>query len=290
MTPALTKVIRKIEIQTTRLAKDMFAGLYRSAFKGQGIEFEEVREYQPGDDVDNIDWPVTSHMQRPYIKIFREERDLTVLLLIDASASTRFGSTELKSQLIAEIGALLAFSAIKNNDRVGLMLFTEEVEKYIPPKRSVRHVLRVIRELLAFTPQRKGTNISKALSFLGKVQSKSNVCFLISDFICPDYSKEAALIALQQDLIAISVSDPLEERFPNIQLADLEDLENGTEGLIDTTSSAFQESYPAKMNERLLLQQKLMAKVGGGFVDIRTDRPYLPILRKFFKLRSKRPK
>lgn len=290
MTPALTKVIRKIEIQTTRLAKDMFAGLYRSAFKGQGIEFEEVREYQPGDDVDNIDWPVTSHMQRPYIKIFREERDLTVLLLIDASASTRFGSTELKSQLIAEIGALLAFSAIKNNDRVGLMLFTEEVEKYIPPKRSVRHVLRVIRELLAFTPQRKGTNISKALSFLGKVQSKSNVCFLISDFICPDYSKEAALIALQQDLIAISVSDPLEERFPNIQLADLEDLENGTEGLIDTASSAFQESYPAKMNERLLLQQKLMAKVGGGFVDIRTDRPYLPILRKFFKLRSKRPK
>jgi len=291
MAPELFKSIRRIHIQTNRLARDILAGLYRSAFKGRGMEFEEVREYQPGDDIRSIDWPVTSRMNHPYVKLFREERELTVMLLVDVSCSTRFGSLEeLKSELIAEIGAVLAFSAIKNNDKVGLILFTTEVELYIPPSGSVRHVLRVIRELLAFKGKHKGTDIGKALAFLGHVQSKQCVCFLLSDFICPDYSHEAAVLATHHDLIAISITDPRETAFPRMQLAVLEDLESGKVDLFDTSDAAFQHSLSEASENRIRQQKQLMDSLGAGFIDIRADKPYVPVLRKFFKLRSVYPK
>lgn len=285
--PSLSKTIRQIQFLSTHLAEDVLAGAYRSAFKGRGMEFEEVREYQPGDEVRSIDWNVTARMNRPYVKNFREERDLTVHLLVDVSASTRFGSHYgLKSTLIAEIGAVLAFSAIKNNDRIGLILFTDEVEKYIPPRKGTRHVLRLIRELLAFKPQRKGSDVGKALAFFGKVQRKVSICFLLSDFICPDYAHEAAIVALHHDLVALYIRDAQEKAFPNIGLAQLSDLETGKEAFIDTSSHALQQSVKEKSANDLLHHKQLIKKLGAGFIEIATDQPFMRPLRMFFKMRS----
>lgn len=291
MTPEILKTIRRIQIQTTRLAKDILAGLYRSAFKGRGMEFEEVREFQSGDDIRTIDWPVTSRMNHPYVKLFREERELTVMLLVDVSSSTHFGTRgNLKSTLIAEIGAVLAFSAIRNNDKVGLILFSNQVEKYIPPRSSLRHVLRVIRELLLFKPQFPKTDINEALEFLGHTQAKPCVCFLISDFICPDFSQSAALITPRHDLIGICVTDPREFELPEISLTRLKDLESGLEKKIDTFDKEVQKTLKAKAQQRLLDQKNRMNKLGADFVDIRTDQSYVIPLRRFFKLRSLHPK
>lgn len=285
--PDLFKTIRRIEIVSTQLANDILAGAYRSAFKGRGMEFEEVREYQPGDEIRTIDWNVTARMSNPFVKIFREERDITVILVVDVSGSSRFGGRNgLKSELIAEIGAVLAFSAIKNNDKVGLILFTDIVEKYVPPRKGTRHVLRIIRELLAFEPQQRGSNLKGALSFLGKVQSKPGICFLISDFLCSDYAHEAAIIAKKHDLISISVSDPYEHSFPQLGLVHVADLETGQTTLVDAAFPSFQKEFQRKTTERLAKQKQLMGKIGAGFIDIRTDQPYLAELRKFFKLRE----
>lgn len=282
------KKIQRIQIQTTHLANAILAGAYRSAFKGKGMEFEEVREYEPGDDIRTIDWNVTARMQNPYVKSYREERDITVMLIVDVSASARFGSTnKLKAELIAEIGGIIAFSAIKNNDRVGLILFSDIVEKYVPPKKGVRHVMRVIRELLLHKPQHKSTNIAAALDFLGGVQAQSGVCFLISDFISPDYAHEASLMAKKHDLITIGITDPDEIAFPNMGLINLQDLETGQTQVIDSSHKATQEAFQKHAQERLTTHQHLMNKIGAGFIDLRTNQPYIPAMKKFFKNRGK---
>ncbi len=286
---SLLKKIRRIQFQTTHLADDVLAGAYRSAFRGRGMEFEEVREYQPGDEIRTIDWNVTARMNHPYVKSFREEREITLTLAVDISSSTRFGSGHhLKSDLIAEIAAVLAFSAIKNNDKVALLLFSQDVEKYYPPKKGLRHVLKIIRELLVTTPRHQGTNISAALAFLGRVKQRSGICFLISDFICQDYSHEAAIIAKEHELVCLALSDPTESRFPAMGLTTLYDLETGVECLIDTESSQVQKALKSKSAERMDNNRQLMRKVGGDFCEIHTERPYLAQLRKFFLLRQMR--
>lgn len=286
----LIKTIRHIQIITTQLARDVFAGAYRSAFKGKGMEFEEDREYQAGDEVRNIDWNVTARMNHPFVKNFREERDLTVLLVVDVSASSRFGSRDqFKSELIAELSAVLAFSAIKNNDRVGLLLFSEIVETFIPPRKGIRHILRIIRELLAFKPKQQGSNLKEALSFLGKLHSQAGICFVVSDFICPDFNREAALVAHRYDLIAICVTDPHEIAFPAIGLANIKDLETGKLSIIDTNSNAVRDHFQKVSEERIAKVKHLMQKIGAGFIDIRTDQSYIKALKKFFKLRERRP-
>lgn len=291
MTPELFKNIRHLQIYTTQLAKDVLAGLYRSAFKGRGMEFEEVREYQPGDEIRSIDWNVTARMNHPFVKVFREERELTVMLLVDISASQKFGSDQkLKRQLVAEIAGVLAFTTLKNNDKLGLILFSDRVEKYIPPRTSQRHILRVIRELLVHETTEKGTNIAEALSYLGRVQTKSSICFLISDFISEDYSHQALLTSQHHDLISICVTDPYEIELPKIHLMNVEDLENKQTAVIDTSNNLVREQQREAAEERISNNKKLMDNMGAGFIDIRTDKPYLPILRKFFQLRSERRK
>lgn len=285
----LFKKIQRIQIQTRKLANDILAGAYRSAFKGKGMEFEEVREYQAGDEIRCIDWNVTARMGHPYIKSFREEREISVILVVDVSSSSMFGSTGLlKSEIIAEIGAVIAFSAIKNNDKIGLILFSDIIEKYLPPKKGLRHVLRVIRELLVFKPKSRGTNLSHALSFLGKVQAKSGVCFLISDFLCSDYSHEIALIAQKHDLISICVSDPYELGFPTMNLMNLTDLETGQSYVLDSSSATLQNNFTKVATVRLKEHESLMKQAGADFIDIRTDQPYLSALRKFFKIRERK--
>jgi uncharacterized protein (DUF58 family) len=285
----LLKKIRRIQIQTTHLANDVLAGAYRSAFKGKGMEFEEVREYQQGDDIRSIDWNVTARMSRPYVKNFREERELSVILAVDVSASTRFGSGNvLKSDLIAEIAAVLAFSAIKNQDKVALLLFSDKVEKYFPPKKGTRHVLRIIRELLTYKSQERATNISEALSFLGKVQARSGVCFLISDFICPDFFHEAALAAKRYDLVPIAIIDPAEKSFPKIDLVTLADLESGVQTLIDTNTAATSNQLQKNARERLSNLKKMMQKLGTELCMIDTHLPYTQQLKKYFSFRLKK--
>ena len=231
----------------------------------------------------------TARMNHPYVKNFREERELTVILIVDISASCRFGSTNrLKKEIIAEISALFAFSAIKNNDKVGLILFSDTVEKYLPPKKGVKHVLRVIRELLFFESKGKGSNIKEALSFFGKIQHRSAVCFLLSDFICPDYSWEASLLAKRHDLISIAVTDPCEIKFPALNLVNLSDLETGEIRTIDTSSPEVQTQFQEMATQRLTFHRDLMTRIGAGFIDIRTNQSYLPPLRKFFKMREKK--
>lgn len=286
----LLKKIRRIHIQTTHLANDVLAGAYRSAFKGKGMEFEEVREYQQGDDVRSIDWNVTARMNHPYVKNFREERELSVILAVDVSASTYFGSGEyLKSELIAEIAAVLAFSAIKNQDKVALLLFSDKVEKYFPPQKGTRHVLRIIRELLTYKPERSGsTNISEALSYLGKVQSRSGVCFLISDFICPDFFHEAALTSKRYDLVPIAIVDPAEKVMPKMDLVAFTDLETGISRLIDTSAESTQARFKKNSAERLSHLKKLMQKLGVELCVIETELSYLQQLKKYFILRQRK--
>jgi uncharacterized protein (DUF58 family) len=283
----LFKTIRRIQIQTTHLADDVLAGAYHSAFKGKGIEFEEVREYLPGDDIRSIDWNVTARMSHPVVKLFKEERELTVLLMIDISSSCRFGKTEKsKRRLIAEMGALLAFSAIKNNDKVGLLLFSEGTEKYLPPRKGLRHVLRVIRELLFYTPRKKGTNVAQALAFAGKLHRRSAVCFVISDFISPSFENQWMLLAQRHDLIAVHVSDPYEKQFPDVGLAVMEDLETGLKSIIDTKAERVQtavKEHALGAQERL---KSLCHRAKTGLIEASTDRPLLAILKKFFKQRS----
>lgn len=285
----LFKKIHRIHIQTTHLANDILAGAYRSAFKGKGMEFEEVREYQQGDDVRSIDWNVTARMDRPYVKNFREERELSVILAVDVSASTYFGSGEsLKSDLIAEIAAVLAFSAIKNQDKVALLLFSDRVEKYFPPQKGTRHVLRIIRELLTYKPQPRSTNISEALAFLGKVLNRSSVCFLISDFICDDFYHEASLAAKRYDLVPIAIVDSAEKAFPKMDLVTFADLETGVSLLIDTSSNAVQAKLKKSTEERLSTLKKRMEKLGTELCIIDTNRPYMPQLKKYLMLRLKK--
>jgi uncharacterized protein (DUF58 family) len=290
LTRELLKKIRHIEIVTERLVRDRMAGAYHSVFKGSGIAFSEVREYTPGDDIRQIDWNVSARMNAPYVKLFVEERERTVLLLVDMSASGRFGSREQeKRELAAELGALLAFSAIRNNDRVGLIIFTDQVERFVPPKKGKKHVLRVISEILSFRPGSPGTSIAAGLEFLGRVARRRAVAFLISDFLAPVASFERVLrvAARRHDLVPVTVTDPLEEALPEVGLVELEDPETGQIVVFDTSGPegrAFAEDSRRAREAREALWRRLDLDA----ITLRTDRPYLPALTGFFQARARR--
>ncbi len=283
------KHIRSIQIRTVRTVNDALAGAYHSAFKGRGMEFEDVREYTPGDEVRSIDWNVTARMRFPYIKNYREERELTVMLVVDVSASAIFGTHgRQKKDLLAEIAAVLALSAIKNNDKVGLILFSDGVEKYLPPKKGVTHVLRVIRELLVYETQKRTTDLALALNFLGKVQKRQGVCFLLSDFLFEAPYKELAIAAKRHDLISLCLTDPKELVLPDIGgLIQLKDLETGEDILVDMSSPEVREGLTAWTEGRIEKYKELMSKMGAGYISLLTDQPYHTAIQKYFLLRER---
>lgn len=281
--------IRRLQIKTLHYVNDLFAGIYRSAFKGKGLEFEDVREYQAGDDIRTIDWNVTARSQQPFVKNFREERELTVMLVVDISASSHFSHIDrFKNEMIAELAALLAFSAIKNQDKVGLLLFTNEIELYLRPQKGVRHVLRVIRELLYFNPKHKGTNILNALSFLGRVQRKKAICFLISDFLTTDFSKQIATIAQRHELIALHVFDTYETVFSPQGLFNLRDLETGEEAIVDTRNPNVQYHFQQKAQKQALAIKSLFERLGAGYIAMHTGESSIHVLQRFFRLRGRK--
>lgn len=279
--------IRRVQIQTSHLADDLLSGAYRSAFKGKGMEFEEVRDYVAGDEVRSIDWNVTARMNHPYVKSFREERELSVNLVVDISTSMRFGTYyQSKGDFIAEVASALAFSALKNHDKVGMIQFSGHVDHYFPPKKGDRHVLRLVRELFTQRPGSAGTNFQEALIYLGKVQRTSGICFLISDFLCGDFSEALIPLAKRLDLIAIAIYDPRELTLPDIGLARLRDLESGEERVIDTSQPEVRKAYEEWTKQRHEAIRSLMLKIGGGFIPIRTDESYIHALQRFFKMRE----
>lgn len=281
--------IRRLQIKALRNVDDLFAGIYRSAFKGKGLEFEDVREYQPGDDIRSIDWNVTARSQRPFVKNFREERELTVMLVVDISASSHFSHTErFKSEMIAELAALLAFSAIKNEDKIGLLLFTNEIELYLKPKKGVRHVLRVIRELLYFNPQYQGTDLPKALSFLGRVQRRRAICFLISDFLTSDFSWQANLIAKRHELIAFHVFDAYETKFLPQGLFTLRDLETQEQVIIDTADSLVRQHFQEQAEKQGIAIKHLFENIGADYMAMHTGESSSTVLQRFFRLRGRK--
>ncbi|MBI4335683.1 MAG: DUF58 domain-containing protein, partial [Candidatus Omnitrophica bacterium] len=283
------KQVRHIEIRTNRVVNELFAGRYESVFKGRGIEFAEVREYFPGDDIRTIDWNVTARHGHPYVKRYVEERELAVMLLVDASGSGSFGSVDkFKREVACELGAVLAFSAIKNNDRVGLLIFTDTVEKFIPPKKGRRHVLRLMREILYFKPKQVKTDLVCALDYIGRALKKRCVVFLISDFITKGYEKELSLINKRHDVIALRVVDPREESLPAVGLIQLDDAETLERITIDTKDKRFREKF-AKLNEAV--KERIRSTLKSAKVDaieIRTGSSYIDPLLKFFRMRAKR--
>ncbi|MBN2534908.1 MAG: DUF58 domain-containing protein [Spirochaetales bacterium] len=285
----LAKKIRYIQIFTTKTVNNVFAGEYESAFKGHGMEFEDVREYQPGDEVRSIDWNVTARTGKPFIKRFIEERELTIIFLVDLSASGTFGSIEkTKNEIAAELCALLSFSAIKNNDKVGLIVFTDVVEMFIPPKKGMTHVLRLIRELLYFKPRKAKTNIQEGLAYLGRVTRKKSVVFLVSDFLEAGFEKQMRIMGKRHDLIAVSITDPREVTMPNVGLLELEDAETGELVIIDTGDRQVRNQYEMYGKERSARLTKLFHSMGIDQIDIRTDKDYVTTLMRFFLEREKR--
>jgi uncharacterized protein (DUF58 family) len=300
----LIKKIRRIEIYTNRLVNDQLAGSYQSVFKGRGMAFEEVRQYQPGDDIRLIDWNVSARMNDIYVKLFVEEREMTVMLVVDMSASSLFGSTELvKREIAAEMAAVVAFSAIKNNDRVGLIIFTDQVEKFVPPKKGKKHVLRVVTEILSYRPRSRLTDLSVGLEFLGRVTKRRSVVFMLSDFIYPpprgvrpDPHRHAVperlehalrVSARKHDLIPVTITDPLEERLPELGLVNLTDFESGEQIQFDTggREARLYRDYTEVARE---VRQALFRKLKMDYVNVRTDQDYVPALVDFFKARERR--
>ncbi|MCX5753023.1 MAG: DUF58 domain-containing protein [Candidatus Krumholzibacteria bacterium] len=285
----LARKIRILQITTRKVVNDVLAGEYTSVFKGRGMEFDEVREYMPGDDVRTIDWNVTARMDRPYVKRFVEERELTVFFLVDLSASGAFGSVKkLKNEIAAEFCALLSFSAVKNNDKVGLIVFTDRVELYVPPKKGTTHVLRLIRELLNFKPKAAKTDIGGTLDYFGKVAKKRAVVFLVSDFQSEGFEKAMRIIAKRHDLVAVPVTDPREVRLPNVGLIELEDAETGEMVLVYTSSAAVRKQYERLGRERSERFRELFASMGVDRIEVATDRDYVSRLVQFFRARERR--
>ncbi len=285
----LMKQIRRIQIRTSHLADDILSGEYHSAFKGRGIEFEEVRPYQVGDDVRSIDWNVTARHGEPYIKLFREEREMTVVLLVDQSHSQNLGTHHLtKRQLVAELGATLAFSAIKNNDRVGLQLFTDEIEKVLPPGKGSRHVLRLIRELLYCEPVGRGTNLAKALEHLYQSVKRRSVVFLISDFQDAGYEKMLRIAARKHDIIPIVISDPRERTLPNVGLIELLDEETGRSVSIDTSSRVHRNLYEDLASASIQSRNQLFKRLRLDSIAIETGEDFVNPLHRFFHAREVR--
>lgn len=289
ITKETLKKIRRIQITTSRMVTDVFAGQYKSIFKGKGMEFDEVREYQPGDEIRSIDWNVTARMGHPYVKKFVEERELNIMLLLDKSGSSYFGTVkQLKSSLAAEICSVLAFSAIQNNDKVGLIVFTDKVEKFVPPRKGSKHVLRVIREALYFKPKGKGTDIAGAVSYLNRVTKRRTVAFVISDFYAPDYKIPLSIANKRHDIIAVTITDPLELELPDVGMIKLEDAETENFFSIDTSSPDIRASYRKNSLRRFKEREELFRSASVDNIDIRTNVPYYRTLLKFFKMRGRR--
>ena len=282
-TKEILKKIRRIEITTNRLVNNVFAGEYESAFKGQGMEFNEVREYQPGDDIRTIDWNVTARMGQAYIKKYVEERELVMILAVDMSGSTDFGTrTQTKAEIVAEIAALLAFSAIKNSDKVGLLCFTDEVELFVPPRKGKKHVLRVVREILYFRPESRSTDINVALEYVDRAIRRRSVVFLISDFRDTGYEKRLRITSKRHDLIAVSVRDPREEELPKVGLIELEDAETGETLIFDTNSQAARDLYRRLSHDQLEASRQRLRANQIDTIEIRTDASYVQPLIRFF--------
>ncbi|MEO6054450.1 MAG: DUF58 domain-containing protein [Chthoniobacterales bacterium] len=285
----ILKKIRRLELRTRRLVNASFAGQYQSVFKGRGMNFQEVREYIPGDEIRTIDWNVTARMNTPYVKKFTEEREMTVMLLVDVSASGIFGSVEMsKRELAAEVASILAFSAIQNNDKVGMILFTNEVELFIPPKKGRLHILRLIREMLYFEPKGKTTNASVPLDYLNRILTRRSVVFVISDFLCPDFSRPLSVSAQRHDLVAVPIVDPGEEVIPDVGIITFEDAETGEQIEINTSDKAAMSSYAALEKKRW---KELMHLFGSRRVDmipLHTNEDYILPLRSFFARRERR--
>ena len=285
----ILKKIQQIQIHTRRLVNEAFVGEYHSVFKGRGMEFDEVREYQPGDEIRTIDWNVTARMGRPFIKRYVEERELTVMLLVDVSASGNFGSIKhLKNEVATEICAILALSAIKNNDKVGMIMFTDKIEKFIPPKKGPKHVLRVIRELLCAQPTGKGTNISVALEYLNKITHRRTISFIVSDFIANDYAHALRIANKKHDMIAITIVDPREQELPNVGFIELRDAESDEILLLDTADSLARKEFGALNNRRRQEQSRLFRSMGVDEILINTNRHHVEPIVRFFRMREKR--
>ena len=287
--PELLKQLRGIEIRTSRLANEQLSGTYHSVFKGQGLSFREVRAYLPGDDVRWIDWNVSARMNEPFVKVFTEEREMTVMLVVDMSQSEQWGTRRAsKAHVAAEIGALCAFSAIKNNDRVGLVLATDTIEKLVTPMKGEKHVVRVIREILGFVPRYQGTNLKLALDTLSKIAKRRSVAFVISDFFTTGFERALALASAKHDVIPVMLVDPRDEELPDVGLATFEDLETGEEVVVDTASEAVREHYQKSMqqvrNERL----KLFNKLALDSAVVRTDASFVTPIRNLFAKRARR--
>lgn len=291
MSKEILKKVRQIEIRTKNIVNDFFGGDYHSNFKGRGMTFSEVREYVPGDDVRSIDWNVTARTGKPHIKIFEEERELSVLILIDVSSSGVFGSKkDLKINLGIEIAAMLSFSAIKNNDKVGLALFSDKVEKYIPPKKGKKHVLRLITDIMNhdFDNTNKRTSIKNAIDFANKISKRKSVIFLISDFIDDNFWNELKFLNFKHDLVGLQIYDSYEKNFPNIGLINIHDSETGKSTWIDTTSKKNREKFEKNSNEKLNNFSKKCKNIGFDLLQISTDDDYIKFLMQFFRSRAKR--
>jgi uncharacterized protein (DUF58 family) len=286
------KKVHQIEIRTTGIVNNVLAGAYSSSFKGQGMEFAEVREYIPGDEIRSIDWNVTARHGTPYIKKFVEERELTVILVVDASSSGDFGSQgEMKGEVMATLSALLAFSATRNNDRVGLLIFTSQVEMYIPPKKGRKHVLRVIRELLYFKPRERGTNLALALEYLNKILNRRAVVFVVSDFATGDFEKPIKAMMRKHDGVAITVWDPREREMPDVGFLELEDAETGEVILVDTADEEFRRTFKKEAQKESSLLKRMFRKLRIDFVEIvireKYDDTVQPLLEYFRKRANK---
>ena len=286
-TKEILKKVRKIEIKTRRLSDHIFSGEYHTSFKGRGMTFSEVRQYQYGDDVRAIDWNVTARYNEPYIKVFEEERELTMMLMVDCSGSESFGTqNQLKSEVITEIAATLAFSSTQNNDKVGLILFSDEIELFIPPKKGKSHVLRIIRELIEFQPKSKKTDIAQALKFLSSVMKKKAIVFMISDFMSKDYEHTLKIASKKHDLTGIRVYDAREESLPNLGLVNMLDAETGKSVMVNTSSKTVRRSYEEHYKTNVNYFKNVFSKCGAGAVSSRVDESYVTKLLGYFKARN----
>ncbi|MDR3651939.1 MAG: DUF58 domain-containing protein [Paludibacter sp.] len=286
-TSELIKKVRKIEIKTRGLSNNIFAGEYHSAFKGRGMTFAEVREYQYGDDIRSVDWNVTARFGHPYIKVFEEERELTVVLLIDVSGSREFGTvTQLKKDIFTEVAATLAFSTIQNNDKIGVIFFSDKIEKFIPPKKGKKHVLHIIRELIDFRPESNKTDIAGALRYFTNAIKKSSTAFIISDFIDKNFERDLTIANRKHDVVALQVFDIRETELPNVGLVKLKDAESGERIWVDTSDKRLRTTYKHAWGERQLDLQKSFTKSGVDLVTMSTSDDYVRALMKLFKMRA----
>jgi len=285
-TKELLKKVRKIEIKTKGLSSQVFSGEYHSAFKGRGMAFSEVREYMAGDEIRTIDWNVTARFNRPYVKVFEEERELTVMLIVDISASESFGTKErLKREIIAELCAVLAFSATQNNDKIGLTLFTNQIELYVPPKKGKKHILRIIRELIEFQPTGKKTDIKEALRYFTNMVKKRSIAFIVSDFIDDNFEDALKVANKKHDIVALKIEDEIENEIPNVGLIQLKDNETGQTKWINTSSKKTRTKYKANAIKRNRELKETFRKSGVDYTTITTNRPYIIPLMNLFKQR-----